>query len=126
MLDLKLQGKKPIYEQLYTQISLQIAGGEIAPGEKLPAVREIAKQLGINPNTVQKSYAMLEQAGLINSMPAKGSYASLSPSGADGLRQEALGALSQAMEEAHRSGVKGEDAQELLLKVWGEDNNDKH
>ena len=68
--------------------------------------------------------AMLEQAGLINSMPAKGSYASLSPSGADGLRQEALGALSQAMEEARRSGVKGEDAQELILKIWGEDNND--
>lgn len=126
MLDLKLQGKKPIYEQLFTQISRQIACGDISPGEKLPAVREIAKQLGINPNTVQKSYAMLEKAGLINSMPAKGSYASMSPSSADSLRHEALGALSLAMEEAHRSGVGKDSALELVNKVWGEDNNDQH
>ena len=74
MLNIRLEGKLPIYEQLYNGISRLISSGELEPDERLPAVREVAKQFGINPNTVQKSYSQLEQAGLIYSIPAKGSY----------------------------------------------------
>ena len=65
MLNIRLEGKLPIYEQLYNGISRLISSGELEPDERLPAVREVAKQFGINPNTVQKSYSQLEQAGLI-------------------------------------------------------------
>lgn len=123
MLDLKLQGKRPIYEQLFTQLSQQIMCGNIAQGEKLPTVRDVAKQLGINPNTVQKSYAMLEQAGFINSVPAKGSYACMSQNGAQEFKNEALQRLELAMENAQKDGIKKTQALKLVNKVWG-DNND--
>ena len=71
MLNIRLEGKLPIYEQLYNGISRLIFSGELEPDERLPAVREVAKQFGINPNTVQKSYSQLEQAGLIYSIPAQ-------------------------------------------------------
>ena len=59
MLNIRLEGKLPIYEQLYNGISRLISSGELEPDERLPAVREVAKQFGINPNTVQKSYCLL-------------------------------------------------------------------
>ena len=71
MLNIRLEGKLPIYEQLYNGISRLISSGELEPDERLPAVREVAKQFGINPNTVQKSYSQLEQAGLIYSCKGK-------------------------------------------------------
>ena len=88
----------PIYEQLRERITELIISGEMKEGEKLPAVREIAKQLTINPNTVQKTYAELERQGLIYSVPAKGSYVS-SPS-------NYLGALSKKTSEDFSEAVK--------------------
>ena len=90
MLNIRLEGKTPIYEQLYNGIAGLIAGGELAADEKLPAVRGVAKQFGINPNTVQKSYAMLEQAGFIYSIPAKGSYVSGEKAAAAAIKEKAL------------------------------------
>lgn len=90
MLNIRLEGKLPIYEQLYNGISRLISSGELEPDERLPAVREVAKQFGINPNTVQKSYSQLEQAGLIYSIPAKGSYVSGGGDAAEAVRKEAV------------------------------------
>ncbi len=74
MFSLRLQGGIPLSEQLEARIAELIIGGEMAENEKLPAVREVAKALTINPNTVQKTYRQLEQRGLIYSLPGKGSY----------------------------------------------------
>ena len=74
MFSLRLQGGIPLSEQLEARIAELIISGEMAENEKLPAVREVAKALTINPNTVQKTYRQLEQRGLIYSLPGKGSY----------------------------------------------------
>ena len=74
LFSVNIQGGKPIYEQLYTRLSELILSGSLSPDEKLPPIREVAKTMGINPNTVQKTYQLLEQSGLIYSIPAKGSY----------------------------------------------------
>ena len=74
MFAMQLEGGAPIYEQLVTRVTELISNGTLSENEKLPAVREVAKALGVNPNTVQKAYSMLEQSGLIYSIPAKGSY----------------------------------------------------
>ena len=74
MFTMRLTGGAPIYEKLGQRITELIISGEMEENEKLPAVREIAKQLSINPNTVQKTYANLEAKGLIYSIPAKGSF----------------------------------------------------
>ena len=64
----------PIYEQLDRSVTKMAAAGALEKDEKLPAVRSLAVELGINPNTVQKAYQMLERDGVIYSVPGKGSF----------------------------------------------------
>ena len=71
---INLQGKETIYEQIKSQIIKFINAGVLKPNNKLPSVRELASDLGINPNTVQKVYKELEQDGYIYSVFKKGSF----------------------------------------------------
>lgn len=121
MLEIRLEGKLPIYEQLVSGVSQLISSGELKPDERLPAVREVAKQLGINPNTVQKAYAMLEQQGLIYSMPAKGSYVSSGTSAADALKAGAAKTLEAALVTAKKSGITHDEVVVLADKIWSID-----
>ena len=66
---------EPIYSQVVTQISRAIAQGLISPGDKLPAVRNLAAELVINPNTVARAYTILEQQGLVTTKTGSGTYA---------------------------------------------------
>ena len=65
---------EPIYSQIVSQISRSIARGELAPGDRLPAVRKLAAELVVNPNTVARAYRILEQKGLTNSKTGSGSF----------------------------------------------------
>ena len=62
----------PIYEQVRNQVVFAIASGQIAPGEKLPSVRKLAAELGINSHTVNKSYGLLESEGYVSMDRRKG------------------------------------------------------
>ncbi len=55
----------PIYRQLVDQVRRLVAGGQLAPGETLPSVREVAQQLTVNPMTVSKAYGLLEAEGVL-------------------------------------------------------------
>ena len=67
---------EPIYVQVAEQISEAIAKGELASGDKLPAVRKLAAELVINPNTVARAYSRLEQAGLVTTKTGSGTFVS--------------------------------------------------
>ncbi len=67
---------EPIYIQVAEQISEAIAKSELASGDKLPAVRKLASELVINPNTVARAYTRLEQAGLVTTKTGSGTYVS--------------------------------------------------
>jgi len=67
---------EPIYVQVAEQISKAIARGELASGDKLPAVRKLASELVINPNTVARAYSRLEQAGLVITKTGSGTFVS--------------------------------------------------
>ena len=71
---LNLQSKIPIYEQIQTQILRFIEAGVLKPGDRLPSVRQLATENGINPNTVARAYAQLEAAGYVYNLPKKGVY----------------------------------------------------
>lgn len=71
---LNLQSKIPIYEQIQTQILRFIEAGVLKPGDKLPSVRQLAVDNGINPNTAARAYAQLEAAGYVYNLPKKGVY----------------------------------------------------
>lgn len=68
------QSRVPLYEQLKRQVLRGAALGLIAVDEALPSVRQLASELGINPNTVQKAYRELEREGLIYTVPGRGSF----------------------------------------------------
>lgn len=68
--------REPIYTQVAEQISEAIAKGELTSGDKLPAVRKLAAELVINPNTVARAYSRLEQAGLVATKTGSGTFIS--------------------------------------------------
>ena len=67
---------EPIYIQVAEQIGEAIAKGELTSGDRLPAVRKLAAELVINPNTVARSYSRLEQAGLVSTKTGSGTFVS--------------------------------------------------
>ena len=73
-MQLKLRGKKQIYLEIVDEINKFINIGVIVVGERLPSVRQLAKDLGINPNTVDRAYEELERSGVIITLPNKGSF----------------------------------------------------
>jgi len=105
MFSLDYKSRLPIYEQLYKSITRMAALGGIEKNEQLPSVRALAQELGVNPNTVQKSYQMLERDGIIYSIPGKGSFIAQDMSAL--LQQRALAAerLEDAIKNAADSGI---------------------
>ena len=70
----EFQDHLPIYAQLMDTLKRRIVTGRYLPGEKLPSVRELAAEAGINPNTVQRAFSELEREGLIYTQRATGKY----------------------------------------------------
>lgn len=75
MIQLNYRDAKPIYEQIKEGLRRLVITGVIATDEKLPSVRELASELSINPNTIQRAYRELEQEGYIYTISGKGSFA---------------------------------------------------
>ncbi|MDD4237255.1 MAG: GntR family transcriptional regulator [Desulfotomaculaceae bacterium] len=74
MFELDLRSRAPIYEQLVEKIKELIINNVLKPDQQLPAVRVLASELTINPNTIQKAYRELEYREFIYSIPGKGSF----------------------------------------------------
>lgn len=73
-MDVRLSGKRSIYEDIVEEYARFIRLGVLREGEKLPSCRALAMQLGINPNTVERAYSELEKRGLIRTLPKKGAF----------------------------------------------------
>ena len=67
-----LDSDRPIYAQIFEVIQLRIISGVYKPGEKIPSVRELAAEAGVNPNTMQKALAELERSGLVMAQRTSG------------------------------------------------------
>ena len=74
MISINYRDPRPVYEQIGSEIRKLIISGVYAPGERLPSVRELAQQLAINPNTIQRAYRELEASGYIYSVAGSGSF----------------------------------------------------
>ncbi|WP_307256586.1 GntR family transcriptional regulator [Oikeobacillus pervagus] len=70
----EFKASKPIYIQIADRIMYQFVRGELSVGEKLPSVREMAIQSGVNPNTIQRTYRELEQMGIVESRRGQGTF----------------------------------------------------
>lgn len=109
MILIDVKSRQPIYEQLYNGIVRLSALGAMLPGEQLPSVRSLAQELGVNPNTVQKAYQLLERDGLIVSAPGKGSFLADQGGKLNEKRLKARETLKQAVTDALASGMSGEE-----------------
>ena len=121
MLHLDYRDTRPIYAQIVDGFRQQITMGVLKAGEKLPSVRELAVQLSINPNTIQRSYRQLEAEGWIATVPGKGCFVSGLPEHSAEERQELLAAFDRAAAALMRIGVTRRELTERLEKE-GHDN----
>lgn len=72
---------RPVYQQVMDQVKRDVAMGRLAPGDRLPTVREVAASLAINPNTIAKAYRLLEQEGIIVTRAGAGAFVGAMDSG---------------------------------------------
>jgi len=110
---LDLESGVPVYRQIIDQVQLGISSGQLAGGDQLPTVRQVAVDLAINPNTVLRAYREMEIRGLIETQQGTGTFIShktLKRSEAERERQTA----QLAVECAARAGAAGISLQELI------------
>lgn len=106
----------PIYAQITEQVRAKILSGELKEGEMLPSIRLLAKELRISVITTKRAYEDLEQAGLIHTLPGKGSFvAAQNPAMR---REESLRQVEQhlqsAIDAARQGGIQPEEVRETL------------
>ena len=109
----------PIYLQIILFVKRGIIAGVIADGEELPSRRVLSALLGVNPNTVQKAYRMLEEEGLIQSHSGAKSYVVLDEAVKERIRSELLESDARSVIHSLRQmGLTKEDAVALIEKYW--------
>ncbi len=111
----------PIYMQILLYIKRGIVAGKIPHGEELPSRRVLSSLLGVNPNTVQKTYKLLEDEGLIRSQTGAASTMQLDENKIETVRRELLESDTRNVIRAMRQmGVTQEQAIRLIERFWNE------
>lgn len=99
----EFQVSKPIYMQIFDKIMIEIIQGKQNPGKKLPSVREMAVQMGVNPNTIQRTYTELERVGIVETRRGQGTFVSgnsqMQEELAGNMRAEAIETFIRKMQE---------------------------
>jgi len=116
LINLNYRDSRPIYEQIKDGYRELLISGGILPGEKLPSVRELATQLAINPNTIQRAYRELEAEGYIYSVPGKGAFAASQADVSSQRKASLLAQFDHAVSELLYLGV---EASELCGRIKG-------
>ena len=114
MLGINYRDGRPIYEQVVDEIEHMVVHGVLEPDSQLPSVRQMAAELSINPNTIQRAYSELESRGVIYSVKGKGNFVSPNAAALRERRQRDLQVqITELVRTARELGVS--DAQ---LMEW--------
>lgn len=113
---INLQGKESIFEQIKKQIIRFIELGVLKPNDKLPSVRMLASDLGINPNTVARAYAELEKEGVIYTLNKKGVFVSDKDN-----RNYLVDQAKVAIETLKNDGLSKKELTKIINEVYKED-----
>jgi len=113
----------PVYLQIKAQVLHAISRGQLRPGDQLPTVREVAVDLEINPNTVNRAYADLEREGVLNSRRGRGTFINdrSRPTDLSAQRTRLRDIARRALGEARSFGFRVEEVMEALTRVARED-----
>ena len=116
---LRLEEGMPIYLQIIRYLERGIAAGTVRDGDELPSRRVLSARLGVNPNTIQKAFRALEEAGVITSRAGAKSEVSLTPERAAAIRRRLLEEDAAALVGALKQmGLDREQAAALVLQLW--------
>ena len=119
MIQLDPTSRTPVYLQIKEQITELIVMGVFLPESRLPSVRALATETGLNPNTVQKAYQELESEGVIYTVGGKGCFVGGRENAAEANRERAENELQEALRQARLAGVNRRAAQTLLEQCYG-------
>ena len=113
----------PVYVQIKEQVLHAISRGQLGPGDQLPTVREVAVNLEINPNTVNRAYADLEREGVLTSRRGRGTFISerKHPADVSAQRVRIRDIARRAVGEARAFGFRPEELIETISRVARED-----
>ena len=117
---------KPIYEQIYTQVKNCIISGELSPGDALPSIRALAKDLRVSVITTTRAYDELERDGFIDRVPGKGCY--VAEKNLELVREAHLKQIEDHMTEivtlAAGCSLSEEDTVRMLRLIWENEGKD--
>ena len=114
----QLEGDRPIYQQLVDQIMMQIVSGQRKAGDKVPAVRELAAEAGVNPNTMQRALAQLEAEGLVYTERTTGRFVTEDTALLEQLRDETARTMTAEYLEKMRGIGYGPAEAAKLMTGW--------
>lgn len=121
-----MEGKSPIYLQIINYIKRNAAAGTIKNGDELPSRRMLSALLGVNPNTVQKAYRILEDEGLIQSHSGAKSVMVLDGQVIAKIRAELLEQDAWSIVDAmRRMGITREEAHRMIDRYWKDGGEDE-
>ncbi len=114
MILIDYKDRRPIYEQVIEKLQQMILCGALEPNSPMPSVRNLAMELSLNPNTIQRAYQELERQGYIYTLKGKGSFVSDSMKGADHKRKEIQEELERCVSNAMLAGITGEELGKMM------------
>lgn len=117
MLTVYFSSRTPLYQQLYDDVIRLVSLGVLKSDTKLPPVRILATELGINPNTVQKAYKMLEKDGYIYSTVGRGSFVSNKLDQNQAEKIQAKNDLKESIDKAYKKGITKDEMIELVDEI---------
>lgn len=122
MIVLDYRDKRPIYEQVVEKLEHLIVCGALEANTKMPSVRSLALDLSVNPNTIQRAYAQLEQDGYLYTVIGRGNYVTSEQEWKSGKLEETRKELTAVLTKAHEIGITREDITTLLSTIYPEGN----
>ncbi len=109
---------EPIYLQIVKLIKQAIASGELAPGDKLPSVREMSQKLSVNPNTLQRAYTELERQEVTETKRGLGSFVSHSRQDVSKLKETlARDIMKKSIEDLKTIGLTHEEMKQIMNEL---------
>lgn len=119
-----LDSSRPIYLQIIERVQMDIITGRYQPGDKLPSVRDLAKEAAVNPNTMQKALSELERSGLIYSQRTSGRFITEDKELIHQMKKELAAAeVSAFVAHMKQLGITPEEIRQLLAETIEEEEN---
>lgn len=114
----ELDSSRPIYAQIIERVEMDIIGGKYGPGDRLPSVRELAAEAGVNPNTMQKALSELERAGMLHSARTSGRYITEDREMIESVKENlAIQYMKEFLEKMERMGYDTPKAMALMERL---------